>query len=143
MNFTELVDRLAGGGRVIRMHDGSVMIRCTAHDDRKASLHISEGRSGLVIHCHAECLPTDVLQAAGLTLADLYERPEADDPPTKGKRPRVHLNALRLSEIGHEATIAIVVLLDISKGYPISERDRVRARQAARYLQNFLRELER
>lgn len=47
--------------------------KCPAHDDRKASLSISEGKDGRVlIHCHAGCALDEILSAAGLTNRDLF-----------------------------------------------------------------------
>jgi len=46
--------------------------RCPAHEDRRASLTVSEGdNGGAVLHCHAGCEPAAVVAALGLTLADL------------------------------------------------------------------------
>jgi 5S rRNA maturation endonuclease (ribonuclease M5) len=46
---------------------------CPAHEDRKPSLSINEGRDGRVLlHCHAGCSTDDVLAAAGLTKRDLF-----------------------------------------------------------------------
>lgn len=46
--------------------------RCPAHEDRTASLAVSEGENGTVIHCFAGCQTDDVLGALGLTFSDLY-----------------------------------------------------------------------
>lgn len=60
---------------------------CPAHDDRKQSLHVSEGKDGRVlIHCHAGCSVNDVCAAIGLTLKDLFPEPERQhNPATPGK----------------------------------------------------------
>lgn len=31
------------------------MCRCPAHDDKTASLHVSDGRKRVVFYCHAGC----------------------------------------------------------------------------------------
>jgi len=51
--------------------------RCPAHDDRQASLSISDGNDGrLLVHCHAGCKTSDVLAAMNLTDADMFaEKP--------------------------------------------------------------------
>jgi hypothetical protein len=57
--------------------------RCPAHDDRKASLSISEGDDGrALLKCHAGCDISAVLSALGLTFADLFT-PKAS--PTPGR----------------------------------------------------------
>ncbi len=46
--------------------------RCPAHEDRRASLSISQGdNGGALLHCHTGCEPAAVVAAIGLTLADL------------------------------------------------------------------------
>src|SRR5580704_16446121 len=62
--------------------------RCPAHEDRKASLSISEGNDGTaLVRCHAGCDTSAILSALGLTLADLYPA-KADPTPTRNGKPR-------------------------------------------------------
>jgi hypothetical protein len=45
------------------------VVRCPAHDDRKASLSLRDGPDGLMVHCFTGCAPRDVydaLRAQGL-----------------------------------------------------------------------------
>ena len=66
-----------------RQADGSYMVRCPAHDDQQASLHISTGKDGgILLHCHAGCLIDDIMHAAGLEWKDLT-------PPAKKQERRV------------------------------------------------------
>lgn len=47
--------------------------QCPAHEDRKASLSVTEGRDGkAVLHCHAGCPTQAVLAALGLDWVDLF-----------------------------------------------------------------------
>lgn len=47
--------------------------RCPAHDDKRPSLSVAEGREGrLLVHCFGGCQTADVLVAVGLELRDLY-----------------------------------------------------------------------
>lgn len=75
MNLVEAIEAVRHDGR-------SRQARCTAHDDRRASLSISRGDDGRVLlHCHAGCAPEAVLAAAGLTMADLQRaRTDAGKP---------------------------------------------------------------
>lgn len=62
--------------------------RCPAHEDRRASLSVSEGdNGGAVLHCHAGCEPAAVVAAMGLTLADLMP---ARGNPMQSKLPHVN-----------------------------------------------------
>ncbi|MEM1330161.1 MAG: DUF3987 domain-containing protein [Planctomycetota bacterium] len=50
---------------------------CPAHDDRSPSLSISDGDDGRVLlHCHAGCQTTEVLEALGLHMSDLFRQSE-------------------------------------------------------------------
>ena len=57
----------------VRWHNNrSFQARCPAHDDRQASLTVSEAdNGGIVLHCHAGCVTDDVLRAIGLSYADI------------------------------------------------------------------------
>lgn len=46
--------------------------RCRAHDDRTASLSISQGKDDRVLlHCHAGCSPMSIVGSIGIRLSDL------------------------------------------------------------------------
>lgn len=46
--------------------------KCPAHDDRRGSLSVREGRDGrALVFCHAGCRTVDVLHAIGLQMRDL------------------------------------------------------------------------
>ena len=55
---------------------------CPAHPDRRQSLGVSlsEDGSHVLVCCQAGCTPQDVVRALGLTMRDLFERPEPPDP---------------------------------------------------------------
>src|SRR5262249_32214439 len=60
--------------------------RCPAHEDRKASLSVSEGNDGTaLVKCHAGCNTSAILSAIGLTLADLFPRKPGPAPNRNGK----------------------------------------------------------
>jgi hypothetical protein len=46
--------------------------RCPAHNDSKASLSIAEDGGKTLLHCQAGCATTDVVQAMGLKMRDLF-----------------------------------------------------------------------
>jgi 5S rRNA maturation endonuclease (ribonuclease M5) len=62
--------RESRGGVALHLGDG-FMVTCPAHDDRNPSLHVSDGREGLLLHCHAGCATSDVLAADGLGWDDI------------------------------------------------------------------------
>jgi len=58
---------------------------CPAHNDRRASLSVADGEKGVVLHCHAGCLPEAICAKLGLTLADLF----TDKPERNGGKRRI------------------------------------------------------
>jgi len=47
--------------------------RCPAHDDKSPSLSIASGDGGRVLlYCHAGCDFTDICDALGIAVSDLY-----------------------------------------------------------------------
>jgi Mrp family chromosome partitioning ATPase len=80
MTLTELLNKLKGARR---SGDGWVAL-CPAHDDRTASLSVSERNGRLLLHCHAGCPAEAVLKSLGLGMADLFT-----GPPTKNGSGRI------------------------------------------------------
>lgn len=52
--------------------ESSYQCTCPAHNDNKASLTVSRGDKGTLIHCHAGCRVSDILGAVGLKETDLF-----------------------------------------------------------------------
>ena len=46
--------------------------RCPAHDDRVASLSISQSEKGWLLTCPARCAPKVIVDKVGLSMADLF-----------------------------------------------------------------------
>lgn len=69
MTYGEILSRFT----VKHTNGSKAQCICPAHDDREASLTISEGEKGTVVHCHAGCSTEAVLSAVGLTVSDLFE----------------------------------------------------------------------
>jgi 5S rRNA maturation endonuclease (ribonuclease M5) len=57
----------------VRRGSGGWIARCPAHDDRNPSLSVAEGGDGRVLlNCHAGCTAQAIVQALGLTEAELF-----------------------------------------------------------------------
>jgi putative DNA primase/helicase len=54
--------------------------QCPAHEDRDPSLSIGQGNDGAVLHCHAGCDTDAVLEALGMSAADLFDEPRSTGP---------------------------------------------------------------
>jgi hypothetical protein len=73
MNTEEILKKLEG---VFETTNGWQAL-CPAHDDVKPSLSIGTDDGRTLIHCHAGCATTDIVQAMGLKMRDLFpEEPE-------------------------------------------------------------------
>ena len=49
--------------------------QCPAHEDRAASLSIGQGDGRALLNCHRDCAYDDVLEALGMSAADLHDEP--------------------------------------------------------------------
>ncbi len=66
------VDRLLERLEGVKRKGDNWVARCPAHEDREASLSISEGDDGrALVYCHAGCKTQDIVAKAGLTMSDL------------------------------------------------------------------------
>lgn len=74
--MTSALDRVVGQLHITGQRGDTYDARCPAHDDKRASLTVSPGRNGgTVVHCHAGCEPSAILEALGLTFADISAEP--------------------------------------------------------------------
>ena len=83
MTYTEVLSRF----QVKKTYRDKAQCICPAHNDQEASLTISKGDKGTVVHCHAGCDTADVLGAVGLKMTDLFD----DDPIQTGERWRSYV----------------------------------------------------
>lgn len=58
---------------VKQMKPNSYQCKCPAHDDRKASLTITQGNNKILLHCHAGCKVNDILSKINLKMSDMYD----------------------------------------------------------------------
>jgi hypothetical protein len=58
--------------RVKRTGQGKWLARCPAHDDNSPSLAIKEVDDRILLHCFAGCGVSEILNAVGLDMADLF-----------------------------------------------------------------------
>lgn len=68
MQLEEFLDKLDGA----RPSGNGYKARCPAHDDREASLGVTEADNGILLKCYAGCDTADVLSAMGLEFKDLF-----------------------------------------------------------------------
>lgn len=113
--------------------DGRWIARCPAHDDKRPSLSIREIDDGtLLLHCFAGCDALSIVQAVGLTLADLF--PDGRESYSSPARPRIPAADI-LKCLGHEAMIIAVAAVTLRDGDPLSSEDVDRVELAAQRIQ--------
>ena len=69
------------------------MCRCPAHEDHSPSLHVSEGKSGVLVHCHAGCTQESVIEALAAHGIDIRK-------PSTGEFGTSNLSEYRHSKLG-------------------------------------------
>ena len=69
MNLQEVSTYFNG---VTRFKDNSFQCKCPVHHDHTASMTVSKGKKGILIHCHAGCETKSILEAVGLRESDLF-----------------------------------------------------------------------
>ena len=82
MTATELIRLFHGNPR-----RRTQLVRCVAHDDRAASLSLTDMKTRMRVVCMAGCPKDDILSAVGITWRDLYyEQRGKVDPILRRKR---------------------------------------------------------
>lgn len=71
MEYKEFLKHFDLNGATPR--NNTINVRCPCHNDKKASLSISQGRNNrIILKCHAGCNYKNILSEVGLTEADLF-----------------------------------------------------------------------
>lgn len=60
--------------------------RCPVHESHGLTLAVSQGRSGAVVKCHAQCETSEILAALGLCWDDLFDQPRERRPEWRPRR---------------------------------------------------------
>ena len=104
---------------------------CPSHQDRHASLAITELDDGRVLlKCWAGCTAREITNAVGLNMRCLF--PQKPEPKQTAKKPVMSVwEARRLSkELQQEQTIIAIYHSKVINLYPIEQSERERAVQA-------------
>ncbi|MGM0587097.1 MAG: AAA family ATPase [Bacteroidota bacterium] len=93
MTNTEPLDRVMNAlknvGSSIRPRSNGCQAQCPAHDDKQASLSVSQGKGGKVLmNCHAGCHIEDILKALNLNFEVLFPD-ETDNPYRRKKKKKI------------------------------------------------------
>jgi hypothetical protein len=127
MGAKVLISRLQ---KVKELRPGRYMACCPAHQDGSPSLSVSDCPDGRVlVHCFAGCPASDVMEAVGLSMSDLFP-----DAPIKDYLPSA-ISRQERSRLEHEEMILKVVAADLRAGKRVLEADAQRAKLAAKRLE--------
>lgn len=131
MTARTFLSRLSG---VRRTGAGRWIARCPAHDDRRASLCVSQVDDGRVlVHCFAGCDTSDVLAAVDLSFSDLYP----PRPVERGLRLRRPFPAADvLQAMAFEAMVVYVSAQTLDRGNKLNASELARLRLAVARLQH-------
>jgi hypothetical protein len=130
------INRFLGRFDRVRRCGKGWIARCAAHEDKTASLSITEGEGGAVlVHCFAGCRAADVVAAVGLELADLFvKKPTADMSFAERAALREHGRQAQwkacLNALAYEATIIVIAARMLKRGEPLDDGDEHRVDQA-------------
>ena len=122
MSADTIIDRLDG---VRRTGPDRWLAKCPAHADRSASLSLRETDDGrILLHCFAGCSVHEVLDAAGLEMADLFPPREPGHHSKPERRPFPASDALRA--VAFEALVVSAAAAALLAGEAFTEVDRER-----------------
>lgn len=120
LNIDPVVNILSRLDGVRETRPDSYIALCLAHADLTPSLAIARGDDGRVLlHCWAGCTATEVVESLGLTLADLFERPQEHRRPGR-KRIWPDYKAM-LELLSFEATVILICCQPATEGRQLDE----------------------
>lgn len=113
---------------------------CPSCGGRSRKLSVSEADDGRVLlHCFGGCEASAVVQAAGLTIADLFpERLAADTPDERRRRQRLAREAqwgAALEVLELESTVVLFAAKQLQQGELLSDEDALRFLQAIKRIE--------
>jgi len=122
MSVAALISHLDG---VKEIRHGQYIARCPAHEDGSPSLAIKDGDEGRVIlHCFAGCETEDVLNAIGVTFADVMPERIGTEYSYKPLKPRFDARQV-LECISHELTVVCLSTDRLAKSTAGDDQDRL------------------
>ena len=109
---------------------GQYVARCPAHDDKTPSLAVRDNGDRLLVFCHAGCETGDVMDAVGLSLADLFAGDDHNsDHRVRPIRERWNAPAM-LRELSDESVVVLIAATDLLQNRPLPPDDYKRLRVA-------------
>jgi putative DNA primase/helicase len=124
MDFLKILDRFAS---VTEESDGGYRARCPAHRDSRPSLRIWRGEDNKVrLTCRSGCDNADVIRAAGLRWADLFD--STGEGMTVSAEPPKPVGASHIAALAYYVDQTSQALWDRTSGAAGEAREYIRAR---------------
>ena len=129
MRATNVLERLHG---VKQTSENQWVACCPAHDDKFPSLSVKRDDDRILMHCFAGCQIDDVLDAIGLGIGDLYDKPltHHKSPLTAWERRRSNQAYEALRALRHELMIVMLAADQTANCWPLSFDDLMRVHEA-------------
>lgn len=103
------------------LKDGEWQARCPAHNDRSPSMRVKLADEGKVlVHCFAGCIPSDITNALGLELKDLFP---ANDDFNKESYAKEKIKTKVRVQAEYDWIILQIAKADVKAGKSISPQD--------------------
>jgi hypothetical protein len=103
---------------------GKWMARCPAHEDRSASLAITETGDTFLIKCFAECSAAQIMASLGLELSDFYPK-KTDQHFVRGQKRPFSAQQI-LQGIAVELRVVSIITDDLARGKVLPKQDQER-----------------
>lgn len=131
MPLTILLDRLAG----VQKSGTGYRARCPSCSGKSRKLSVSESHASvLLVHCFGGCPVAEVLEAVGLTTADLFEKVMPDNSPESRRlrRRNYQLEFLgsAIEVLAFEAEVVLAASRHVQAGVALNVDDEKRLAQA-------------
>lgn len=137
MLVEDFVSRLEGVRKGMGGSNRSWMAKCPSHEDRSASLKVTDAEGTILIKCFAGCGAAEVCQAVGINMAELFP---PRNPQEAALYAREKFARVTLKEFEFEVTVAMQTLGDLARKQPLSQTDADRAYKARKAILKFMRE---
>jgi hypothetical protein len=128
--------------RVRRTGPGKWIALCPAHDDKRPSLSIREADGKVLLKCWTGCGADEIVNALGLSLADLFPGDRYTVTNTGPMRRRPFSPRDALAGIAHEATVARLIAEAVRSGETLASEDRDRLALAVERISDALEAAE-
>ena len=130
-----LLSRLNRVGKAGEQWRASCPTHAHTRGDKSRGLYIRQIDDRVLIKCHAGCSADEILEAVGLTLADLFDRPAGNEPRQRlPAQQRWDWRAL-LAQLDAETKMVRTIAEQVASGQAVNADGLDRLQQAAKRIE--------